>query len=108
MMDNFKEIHKEKTKINNYAKRKRLETKNMKSDMVRKIIFELSEKESKDANDWMEEHSKVCPVSYKNGNMPAAGEHYYFKIIPTGLGPCTEVGCIYCKVKKNITDYDMW
>ena len=56
----------------------------------------------------MKEHSEICPVSFKNGNMPAAGEHYYFEFLPTGLGTCTTVGCIYCKVSKDITNIDNW
>ena len=81
----------------------------MESDIIRRINFELSDTETKAANDWMTEHSKVCPVSFAKGNLPTAGEHYYFKIIPTGLGPCTTVGCLYCKdAKKDITDYGNW
>lgn len=75
----------------------------------RPITFELSEQETEDAQEWMEEHLKVCSHSYAKGNMPTAGEHYYFKIIPTGLGICTTIGCLYCKdAKKDITDYGSW
>lgn len=76
---------------------------------MKTIKFELSEVESQRALDWMEEHSKVCPVSFEKGNLPAAGEHYYYRILPTGLGCCVSIGCIYCKdAHKDITDFDNW
>lgn len=68
--------------------------------------FTLSEQEEKDAKEWIEEHKRTCPYSFKNGNLPALGEHYYYKFIPNGLGHCVEIGCIYCKQGKNITDYN--
>lgn len=75
---------------------------------TKNLTFELDEVETQRAREWMKEHSEICPVSFKNGNMPAAGEHYYFKFLPTGLGTCTTVGCIYCKVSKDITNIDNW
>lgn len=76
--------------------------------MENKLTFELSEKETQNAKEWIEEHKKTCPYSYKNENLPTLGEHYYYKFIPTGLGDCKIVGCIYCKVSKDITDIDNW
>ena len=73
------------------------------------ISFILSDVESNEARKWMKEHSEVCPCSFKNGNLPAAGEHYYYKIIPTGLGLCITIGCLYCRdAKKDITDFGSW
>ena len=71
--------------------------------------FELNENETIEANEWIEEHSKVCPVSFAKGNLPTAGEHYYFKFIPHGLGTTCRVGCLYCKdASKDITDISNW
>lgn len=76
---------------------------------MERIKFELTEQETIDAHKWMEEHKKVCKYSFHNGNLPATGEHYYYKIIPGGLGPSVEIGCLYCKkAHKNITDVNCW
>ncbi len=77
--------------------------------MGKNITFELNEVETQRAHDFMKKHSEICPVSWKNGNLPAAGEHYYYRILPTGLGCCVRIGCIYCKdVYEDITDIDSW
>lgn len=70
--------------------------------------FILTEQEEKSAKEWIEEHKKTCPYSFKNGNLPALGEHYYYKFIPGGLGNGVEIGCIYCKQRKDITDVSSW
>ena len=72
------------------------------------IKFELSEVETQSAIDFMNEHKKTCPYSFKNGNLPTTGEHYYYKIVPGGLGLSIEIGCVYCGVRKNITDVSAW
>ena len=72
------------------------------------IKFELTEKETQDAKEWINEHRKICPHSFDNGNLPATGEHYYYKFIPGGLGHSVFVGCIYCDVCEDITDIDSW
>ena len=72
------------------------------------INFRLTENETQSAKDWMNEHKKTCSHSFQNGNLPATGEHYYYKIIPGGLGHCVSIGCLYCKVEKDITDFDCW
>lgn len=74
-----------------------------------KTVFVLTDEENKAAHDFCTEHTKVCPYSFKNGNLPTTGEHYYFKIIPGGLGNSVEIGCIYCKdAHKDITDTSAW
>ena len=72
------------------------------------IKFELNDVETKNAHDWITEHRKTCPHSFKNNNLPATGEHFYFKIIPGGLGHTVKVGCLYCKVEEDITDISCW
>ena len=70
--------------------------------------FELTEQEEKNAKEWINQHKKVCPYSFKNNNLPATGEHYYYKFIPGGLGYSVSVGCIYCNKGKDITDVSNW
>lgn len=70
--------------------------------------FELTPIEETRAKEWIDEHKKVCPHSFKNNNLPTLGEHYYYKFIPNGLGHSVFVGCIYCKEEKDITDIDNW
>lgn len=72
------------------------------------VKFELNEVEEERAKNWIEEHKKVCPHSFKNNNLPTLGEHYYYKFIPNGLGHSVSVGCIYCDVNEDITDIDSW
>lgn len=70
--------------------------------------FDLNDEEEKEALAFMEEHKKVCPHSFANGNLPATGEHYYYKFIPGGLGASVLIGCVYCNVEKDITDVSCW
>lgn len=72
------------------------------------VHFELTDIEENDAKQWIKEHSEVCPHSYKNNNIPTLGDHYYYKFIPNGLGRSVSVGCIYCKVEKDVTDVSNW
>ena len=72
------------------------------------IKCELTDKECQEANNWIEKHKKKCPYSFKNGNLPATGEHYYYKFVPGGLGDAVYIGCIYCNVEKDITDINCW
>lgn len=70
--------------------------------------FELNENEVKEAKEWIKEHSKTCPYSFEYDNLPATGEHYYYKFVPGGLGCGVFVGCLYCNVEKDITDISNW
>lgn len=77
--------------------------------MTEQITFQLTKNETKAALDFMNEHKKVCPHSFKNGNVPATGEHYYYRIVPGGLGLNVEIGCVFCKdAHKDITDVENW
>lgn len=76
---------------------------------MERLKFELDEQETQDAKDWIEEHRKVCPYSFKRGNLPATGEHFYYRITPGGLGLGIEVGCVYCKkARKDVTNVSNW
>ena len=70
--------------------------------------FQLDEQEEAEAKAWIEEHNKTCPRSFKNRNLPATGEHYYYKFIPGGLGNSVIVGCIYCNESKDVTNTGNW
>ena len=72
------------------------------------ITFRLTDTETQSAKEWMNEHKKVCTHSFQNENLPATGEHYYYKIIPSGIGHCVSIGCLYCNVEKDITDIAYW
>ena len=72
------------------------------------IKFELNEVETQRVHDWIDKHRKVCPHSFKRNNLPSTGEHFYFKIVPGGLGIGVCVGCLYCKVEHDVTDIDSW
>ena len=77
----------------------------MKSD---NIEFKLNDVESQRARDFINEHRKTCHHSFRNNNLPATGEHFYFKIVPGGLGIGVCVGCLYCKIEQDVTDIDSW
>lgn len=72
------------------------------------MIFKLTDKEQQSAEDWIAEHKKTCPHTYKKNNLPTLGEHYYYKFIPNGLGNLVSIGCIYCEESKDITDTENW
>lgn len=72
------------------------------------IKFELNDAETQRVKEWVKEHQKICPRSFKNGNLPTLGDHYYYKFIPNGLGNSVEIGCLYCKDHKDVTDTNDW
>lgn len=72
------------------------------------MIFTLTYKEERKAEDWIKEHEKTCPYTHKKNNILGLREHYYYKFIPNSIGNIVYVGCVYCEENKNITDTGNW
>lgn len=68
--------------------------------MAENIKFELSEEETKLANEFMAEHLKVCP---NNGKYQGAiGVSYTFSFTDTSIGCMISVQC-HCKESKFLS-----
>lgn len=65
------------------------------------IWFDLSEEETKRANEFIEKH-KEC--ARKIGD--PIGTSFVFEIMPTSIGTFTKIKCLGCKEELNLTEYD--
>lgn len=66
------------------------------------IKFELNEKETEAANNFLKKHRH--PDVYKG----AIGGHIAYSFIPTSIGDAIDICCSICGEQENITDYDSW
>ena len=63
--------------------------------------FTLNENEEQKAREFRKKHKK-CYVD------TAIGGQFEYRFSPTGLGSVITIKCLFCKKKKDITDYDHW
>ena len=66
------------------------------------VNFELSEKEEKKLNDWLEKHNMKCKLKKKRKL-----RHFTYCFTPTGIGSIIEVECS-CGKSKDITCEEDW
>lgn len=66
-----------------------------------KRVFEMNEKEYKEAKQFASEHTNCTTTS-------AMGERFSYTFIPGGLGSTVIIRCIICGKEKNVTDIDCW
>lgn len=52
--------------------------------------------------------SKKIPKSKCRKNPNSTYHHWIYHFDPTGIGLNIDIECFYCKLKKDITDYDSW
>ncbi len=73
------------------------------------IIFELDEKESQEAREFIKEHrhKEDYETEGKMG-FSTTGGGFTYEITPTGLGPCITIKCNKCSETKDITDSEGW
>jgi len=67
------------------------------------IKFDLTEKEEKSANEWMEKQKKI-----KKSPQTGIGGRFSYRFTPTGIATAVTIIDNYLKEEKNITDYDCW
>ena len=63
--------------------------------------FELSDIEKESAKSFQEKH-KECYID------TAIGGQFEYRFGPTSIGHVITIKCLFCKKKKDITDYDSW
>jgi len=69
--------------------------------MQNKIVYSLSEKETKEYFEFCKKHRNCEFTSTIGGKISVT-------FIPTGLGNVVEVKCKACGETKDITDIDCW
>jgi len=71
-------------------------------------MFELSDKQSETANNWIEKHvdadGKTCSKKYHG----AIGGCFTYSFTGTSLGQVIKISCAACNQKIDISDYESW
>jgi len=70
------------------------------------ILFELSEQEQQDFDEWKVEHNKTCKFADPM-SQGAIGGRLSFQFTPTSLGMITKVKCA-CGEEIDLTDVSNW
>lgn len=76
--------------------------------MKDKICFQLTENETKAAEEFIEEHRNCCKEKLGKEFFSSTGGGFTYIITPIGLGSCISIRCNSCEEVKDITDSESW